>query len=115
MADITQQMQDLLAKVPESQRQAAGALLVQYGPQLFALAQEDAWQYLRRLMAGDIQAAADLDAALSNDEFIAKVKANTARWESVEAYNKVRQDLRNDLLLKLAPVAAAILAALVGL
>jgi len=115
MAEVTQQMQDLLAKVPEHQRQAAAALLVEYGPQLLALAQEDAWQYLRRLMAGDIQVVAELDARLSNDEFIAKVKANTARWDSVAAYNKVREDLRNDMLLKLAPVVLSLLAALVGL
>ena len=115
MSDLNQRVQDLLGRIPENQRQAAGALIAQYGPRLFELAQEDAWAYLRRLLAGDLDVVAELDGKLSNEDFIAKVKANTARWESVAAYNKVREDLRNDLLLKLAPVAAAILAALVGL
>ena len=61
MADLNQQalgaperVQDLLARVPQSQRQAAAALLAQYGPRFFDIAQEDAWQYLRRLLAGDL-------------------------------------------------------------
>ena len=106
---------DLLARIPESQRQAAAALLAQYGPPLLELAQEDAWAYLRRLMAGHLDAVAELDGKLSNDEFLAKVKANTARWENVAHYNKVREDLRNEILLRLAPVVLGLLAALVGL
>ena len=77
--------------------------------------EEDAWAYLRRLMAGDIEAVAELDSKLSSDEFIAKVKANTARWENVAHYNKVREDLRNEMLLRLAPIVLGLLAALVGL
>jgi len=109
------QIQNLLAHVPENQRQAAAALIAQYGPRLFEMAQEDAWQYLRRLMAGDLDVVAELDGKLSNDEFIAKVKANTARWEGVANYNKVRNDLRNEILLRLAPIVLSVLAGLVGL
>jgi len=117
MSETNERIQQLLARVPEEQRQAAVALLAEYGPRLFdlALAQEDAWQYLRRLMAGDIEAVAELDSKLSSDEFVAKIKANTARWEAVASYNKVREDLKNELLLRIAPVVASILAALVGL
>jgi len=115
MSNLNERVQGLLARIPEDQRQAATALLAEYGPRLFDLAQEDAWQYLRRLMAGDIEAVAELDSKLSNDEFVAKVKANTARWEAVAHYNKVREDLKNELLLRIAPVVASILAALVGL
>jgi hypothetical protein len=115
MSDLNQQIQELLAKVPAEQRQAAAALLSQYGPRFFELAQEDAWQYLRRLMAGDLDVVSELDSKLSNDEFIAKVKANTARWESVAQYNKVRENLKNEILLRLAPIVLSVLAALVGL
>jgi len=115
MTDLNQQLQELLVKVPADQRQAAAALLAQYGPRFFELAQEDAWQYLRRLMAGDLEAVSELDSKLSNDEFIAKVKANTARWESVAQYNKVREDLKNEILLRLAPIVLSVLAGLVGL
>ena len=66
-------------------------------------------------MAGDLDVVAELDSKLSNDEFIAKVKANTARWESVASYNKVREDLKNELLLRLAPIVLGLLAGLVGL
>lgn len=115
MTDINDQIQTLLAKVPDAQRQAAADLLAQYGPKFFDIAQQDAWQYLRRLMAGDLDVVGELDSALSNDEFIARVKTNTARWESVANYNQVRDDLKNELLLKIAPIVLAILAALVGL
>ena len=115
MGDMNMRISDLLARVPEPQRQAASALLAQYGPRFFELAQEDAWQYLRRLMAGDLDVVTELDGKLSNEEFIAKVKANTARWESVAQYNKVRQDLRNEMLLRLAPIVLGLLAGLVGL
>ena len=115
MSDLGQRIQDLLARIPEGQREAASALLVEYGPRLFEMAQEDAWAYLRRLMAGDIEAVAELDSKLSSDEFVAKVKANTARWENVAHYNKVREDLRNEMLLRLAPIVLGLLAALVGL
>jgi hypothetical protein len=37
MADTNEGIQVLLARLPESQRQAAGALLAQYGPRLFEL------------------------------------------------------------------------------
>lgn len=115
MADLNQRVQDLLARIPDSQKQAATALISQYGPRLFDLAQEDAWAYLRRLLAGDLDAVAELDGRLSDEQFIAKVKTNTARWEAVANYNKVRQDLRNEILLKIAPVVLSLLAALVGL
>ena len=115
MSDLQTKISELLAKIPDEQRQAAAALLAQYGPRFFELAQEDAWQYLRRLMAGDLNVVAELDSQLSNDEFIAQVRANTARWENVAHYNQVRDDLRNELLLRLAPIVLAILAGTVGL
>lgn len=115
MIDGCEQVKTLLAKLPESQRQAAADLLVQYGPRFFEIAREDAWQYLRRLMAGDLDVMAELDSALSNDEFVARVKANTARWENVANYNKVRDNLKNEILLRLAPVVLGLLAGLVGL
>ena len=105
----------LLVKVPDAQRAAAADLLAQYGPKFFDLARDDAWGYLRRILAGDFDAVAELDTTLSDDAFIARVKANTARWENVAQYNIVRAQLRNDFLLKLAPIAAALLGALVGL
>ena len=115
MSDFKAQLDALLAKVPAEQRQAAATLAAQYGPRLLDMAQEDALAYLRRLWAGDLDAAMELDLKLSDDAFIAKVKANSARWESIARYNVVREQLRNEMLLKLAPVLAAILAALVGL
>ena len=115
MADLTEQINDLLANVPDAQRQAAADLLAQYGPRFFEIAKEDAWQYLRRLMAGDLDVVAELDSKLSNDEFIAKVKTNTARWDSVANYNKVRNDLKNEILLRLAPIVLSLLAGLVKL
>ncbi len=115
MTDLNAQISELLTRVPEAQRQAAAALLAQYGPRFFELAQEDAWQYLRRLLAGDLEVVAELDGKLSNDEFLAKVKTNTARWEAVANYNKVRDDLKNEILLRLAPIVLSLLAGLVGL
>jgi len=115
MTDTDTRVHDLLARIPLAQRQAAAALIAQYGPRLFELAAEDAWQYLRRLMAGDLEAAAELDARLTDAEWLAQVVANTARWESVAAYQRVREQVRNELLLRLAPAIVTILAALVGL
>lgn len=115
MSDLQEKINELLAKVPDAHREAAAALLAQYGPRFFELAQADAWQYLRRLMAGDLEAVAELDGRLINDEFIAKVRANTARWENVASYNKVRDELKNELLLRLAPVMLTLLAGVVGL
>ena len=105
----------LLLKVPEPYRAVAADLLAQYGTRFFAMAREDAWQYLRRLMAGDMEAVVELDAKLSDDEFLAKVKANTALWANVAQYNKVRDEMREALLLRLAPVILALLLAVVGL
>ena len=68
----------------------------------------------RRLLAGDIDAAAELDAKLSDAEWLSRVAANTARWESVANYNKVRADLKNEILLRLAPIVVSLLAGLVG-
>jgi len=95
MADLQTQINELLEKVPTSQRQAAASLLAEYGPRFFAMAHNDVWQYLRRLMNGDVEIVAELDSLLSNDEFVAKVKANTARWEAVANYNVVRNNLRS--------------------
>lgn len=115
MTDFVERCNELLALIPEDRRQAAADLLAQYGPKFFDLAREDAWGYMRRLLAGDLEAASELDAKLSDDEFIAKVKANTARWDTVVSYNVVRESLKNDFLLKLAPVVLSMLLALVGL
>jgi len=115
MADLQTQISELLLKVPPSQRQAAASLLAQYGPRFFAMAHEDAWAFLRRLMAGDVEAVSEMDLMLSNDQFVAKVKANTARWESVANYNKVRESLRNEMLLRMAPIMLSLLASLVCL
>jgi hypothetical protein len=115
MSALDIKAQNILAAVPAGQRDAAAALLAQYGPRFLDMAQADAWQLIRRLMAGDLEAVSELDAKLSNDEFIAKVKANTARWENVANYNKVRDDLKNEILLRLAPIVLALLAGLVGL
>lgn len=113
--NLNQQVQNLLNAVPASQRTAAEGLVIQWGPQLFQMAQDDAWQYLRRLLAGDLQAVADLDSKLSTDDFVAKVKANTAAWANVEQYNQVRANMGKQFLLAVAPVVASILMALVGL
>jgi conjugal transfer/entry exclusion protein len=94
--------------------QAAATLLAQYGPQLFQMATEDIQQYLRHLLAGDLDAVSELDAKLSNDAFLAKVKANTARWANVEAYNIARAQASRDFAIKVLPVMAAILAAVLG-
>ena len=115
MADLQTQISELLLKVPASQRQAAASLLAEYGPRFFAMAHNDAWAFLRRLMAGDVEVVAELDSLLSDDQFIAKVKANTARWEAVANYNVVRNNLRNEFLLRLAPLVLSLLAALVSL
>lgn len=115
MSDINTRLQELLSRIPDSQRTTAANLLAQYGPRFLDMAHEEAWSYLRRLMAGDLEVVAELDSKLSNDEFIARVKANTARWENVAQYNKVRDDLKKEFLLRLAPIAASLLLALVGL
>ena len=115
MADFQEKVSELLLKIPQSQRQAAASLLSQYGPRLFEMAHDDIWMYLRRLMAGDIEAVAELDFLLSDEEFIARVKVNTARWANVAQYNVVRANLRNELLLRLAPIVLSLLAALVSL
>ena len=115
MADLQTQISELLLKVPVSQRQAAASLLAEYGPRFFAMAHEDVFQYLRRLMAGDLDVISEMDSLLSDDQFIAKVKANTARWEAVANYNVVRANLRNEFLLRMAPVVLSLLAILVGL
>ena len=115
MPDLTQQINDLLATVPAAQRDAAAALLAQYGPRFFEMAQEDAVQYLRRLMQGDLDVVSELDSKLSNDQWLIQVKTNTARWANVAAYNVTRENLKNEILLKLAPVVLSLLAGLVGL
>lgn len=105
----------ILAVIPEAQRPAAGALLVEFGPQLLSMATVEAMGYLRRLVAGDVMAAADLLASLSGDELLVRVKANTARWEAVAGYNAAQAELRTSIAVKSAPVLASILFAIVGL
>lgn len=115
MASLQEQITALVAKLPEAQRTAAADLLAQYGPKFFEMARDDAWAYLRRLMAGDLDVVSELDAQLSDAEFVATVKANTAKWEAVANYNVVRENLKNEILLRLAPVVLGLLAGLVGL
>ena len=64
MADLQTQINELLAKVPASQRPAAASLLAEYGPRFFAMAHEDVFQYLRRLMNGDLDVVSELDSLL---------------------------------------------------
>ena len=110
-----EKLSSVLSKIPEAQRPAASALLTQYGPRLLSMAHEDIWQYIRRLLAGDLLAAAELDDLLTDDEFLAAVKANTAQWEAVAEYNIARAKMRFDFAVKVAPVLLTILLALVGL
>ena len=112
---ISKKRDELLALIPEAQRPAAAALLAEYGPALFKMAVADAWQAIRRLQAGDLDVACELDAKLSGEAWIAKVKQNTARWESVANYNITRAKLRQEFALRVAPVILSVLLALVGL
>lgn len=112
---LIQKAQDLLKLIPEAQRPAASLLLIQYGPRLFEMALEDVWTYLRRLMAGDLNVVTELDAKLSDDAFIVKVKANAIAWEAVVAYNVTRDALRTEIILRTASVVASVLLAVVGL
>ena len=112
-SDLDTKLTDLLAKVPADKRDAAGSLIAYYGPQLLNMAVADAAGYLKRLLAGDLNVVTELDAGLSTDEWLAKVKANTARWENVAQYNIVRSNMTNEFLLRAAPVLASILLALV--
>jgi len=113
--DLTTWTAEILALIPDAQRPAATALLVSYAPQFYAMAKEDVWAAIRRLLAGDLTAVLDLHLRETDAEFLARVQVNTARWENVAAYNVLREETRNQLLLRLAPIIGAILAALVGL
>ena len=115
VTDLPAKTAAILALVPADKKQAASDLLAQWGPKFLQMSVQDGWQYLRRLLAGDIDAVAELDASLSDDAFIAKVKANTARWETVANYNVVREQMKNEFLLRLAPIVLSVLMALVGL
>ena len=111
--DLDTKLADLLAKIPTDKQAAAGSLIAYYGPQLLNMAVADAAAYLKRLLAGDLNVVTELDASLSTDEWLSKVKANTARWENVAQYNIVRNNMTNEFLLKAAPILASILLALV--
>ncbi len=113
--DLATLQTKVLELVPPAQKDAATAIIAAYGPRVLQLSFEDAWAYIRRLMAGDLDAISELDAKLSDDEFLNKVKANTARWENVARYNIVREQMENEILLRLAPIVLSLLAALVGL
>lgn len=106
---------ELLNRIPPAQREVAAGLIAQYGPRLLDMAIEDAWVYIRRLQAGDLDAVSELDGKLSDAEWLASVKVNTARWNNVAGYNVVRDNLKNEILLKIAPIVLAILAGVVGL
>ena len=115
MPELQKLIDDLLAKLPEAQRAPARVLLLGYGSKFFDLAKEDAWDYLHRLMQGDISVVLELDQSLSDAEFLARVKANTAAWANVAEYNKIREQVMVEAALRLASIVFAILAALVGL
>jgi len=112
---LQEKINALLAKIPADQQTAASALMAQYGSKLFEMAQEDAWQNLRRIMAGDLNAVSEMDAKLTDAAWLTNVTANTAAWANVANYNIVRDKLKNEILLKVASIAVAILLALVGL
>ena len=112
---LMQKISDLLAKIPAEQKAAAADVLAQYGLPFFQMARDDALGYLRRIMAGDIQAVADLDSAMSTDEFIARVKTNTARWDNVAGQEILRDQTQKKILVGMAPVVVSILAAFLGL
>ena len=78
--DLAAKTAAILALVPEGKRQAAADLLAQWGPKFLQMSVQDAWQYLRRLLAGDMDAAAELDASMSDDAFLAKVKDTLEQW-----------------------------------
>lgn len=113
--DFSAQVQKFVSALPASQQQAASALLIQYGPTFFSMAVSDAMQLIRRIMAGDLEAVVELDSKFTDAQWLAKVQTNTARWANVAQYNKVREDLKNEILLRLAPIVLALLAGLVGL
>jgi len=113
LSDLQSKANYLLARVPDSQKQAAGALLAQYGPRFFEMTQDDAMQCLRRLMAGDLSAAVELDSKLSDAQWLARVAANTAAWEGVAEFNKARSDLRQQIAVRIAAAVASLLLALV--
>ena len=114
-SDSNGKIDEILAKLPASQRPAAANLIALYGPKLLDIAKEDATQYIRRLLAGDIEAATDLYDTLTHDEFLAQVTLNTQRWAEVAEYNIARAKMRLDFGMKAALVLLAILMALVGL
>lgn len=112
---ITDKVNAILATIPASQQAAASALLAEYGPQLLSMAASQAMGYLKRLVAGDIMAAVDLLASLSDGELIVRVKQNTARWEAVAGFNVAQEEMKNNIAIKAAPVLASILFAIIGL
>ena len=113
--EISALTSDIIAKFPEPQRAAATAVLIQYSPRIFEMAKEDILGYLMRLKAGDLDAAVELDNKLSDAEWLSRVKANSARWENVAQYNIVREQTKNEILLRTVPIVVGILATLVGL
>ncbi len=113
--DITAWAAAILTRIPENQQAAAKSLLEFYGPRLVHLGQQAAWEYLRSLMAGDLTVVAELDTALSDEMFVAKVADNTGRWRAVAGYSVACNDIRKEILVRTAPIIASILLALVGL
>ena len=105
----------VLENVPPTQAVAAKELLATYGPKLLGLTAEVAWSYIRRLLEGDLLASAELLWFCSDDEFIARIKVNTARWEGVAAASKAREDLALQFAFRVAGILLSILLSLVGL
>ena len=114
-ADLEPRAQALLAGIPEPYQGQAAALLALYGPQFFAMAVADARVFLSRLLAGDLMATVEIHARFTGAEFLAHVAENTARWEGVANYNRVRDDMLKEFALRVASAMIFLLLAFVGL
>lgn len=112
---IKEKVDALLSVIPENQRDAAAALLIEFGPKLFTMTTQAAMNALKRLAAGDLEVAVELLLGQSDDEFLTRVRANTARWQAVEGFNIAQDAMKTSFIMKAAPVLVAILAAFVGL
>jgi len=111
---LAEKQEQLLSKVPASQRQAALTLIVQYGPRLFEMSIDSARDYFNRIRMGDYDAVIELDTRLSMDEFLAQVRQRTQQWAQVADYNVEYAKTQKDIALRLAPILLAILLAMLG-
>ena len=107
--------EDILAAIPEDQVEAARAVFAEYAPALIALSADAAWAYVKRLLAGDLTAVRELLTGLSDDEFVARVKQNTARWQNIAAQQAFIATVEGKVIQSVTPILLSILLALVGL